>query len=124
MPVSGTHSIVGSTLGFALVAKGTHGIQWQQLGMICKYMYWAIFVHGFDKYIRMFIHFYYYACFHTNVTFTYLCIYACTQMYVYVYSYRHTSSSIRGVATYIHMQHIYTYATYIHMQHIYICIHA
>ena len=36
MPVSGTHSIVGASVGFALVAKGTTGIHWKQLGMICK----------------------------------------------------------------------------------------
>ena len=59
MPVSGTHSIVGSTLGFALVAKGIQGIQWKKLGMICKYIYGEILIQGFVKYfvkyIRMFI---------------------------------------------------------------------
>lgn len=31
MPVSGTHSIVGATLGFAFVVSGTRGVHWKQL---------------------------------------------------------------------------------------------
>lgn len=34
MPISGTHSIVGSVLGFSVVAKGFDGISWWELGKI------------------------------------------------------------------------------------------
>jgi len=36
MPVSGTHSIVGATVGFALVAHGASGVDWKQLAFISK----------------------------------------------------------------------------------------
>jgi len=36
MPVSGTHSIVGATVGFALVVHGAGGVDWKKLGFISK----------------------------------------------------------------------------------------
>lgn len=34
LPVSGTHSVVGATVGFTLVAKGPIGVRWSTLGAI------------------------------------------------------------------------------------------
>lgn len=36
LPVSGTHSVVGATVGFTLTAKGPVGVRWSTLGAIGK----------------------------------------------------------------------------------------
>ena len=34
LPVSGTHSVVGATMGYALVAHGISGVKWKTFGLI------------------------------------------------------------------------------------------
>ena len=34
LPVSGTHSVVGATIGYTLVANGAKGVYWSKFGMI------------------------------------------------------------------------------------------
>ena len=37
LPVSGTHSVVGATIGYALVEHGLKGVQWKKFGLIGLY---------------------------------------------------------------------------------------
>lgn len=34
LPISGTHSIVGATVGYSLVQRGAEGVQWKTLAKI------------------------------------------------------------------------------------------
>ena len=42
LPVSGTHSIVGATIGYALVAMGAESVGWATLGKIGKFVYFTL----------------------------------------------------------------------------------
>ena len=39
LPVSGTHSVVGATIGYTLVATGAKGVYWSKFGMIGKFLF-------------------------------------------------------------------------------------
>ncbi|OBS78780.1 hypothetical protein A6R68_18825 [Neotoma lepida] len=47
LPISGTHCIVGATIGFSLVAKGQKGVKWSELIKIDAPFYLVVL--GFDK---------------------------------------------------------------------------
>lgn len=46
LPISGTHSIVGSTIGFSLVARGTQGLQLKTLGNTIFVKLFGVFIFG------------------------------------------------------------------------------
>lgn len=39
LPISGTHCIVGATIGFSMVAKGHQGVKWMELLRIGDYLF-------------------------------------------------------------------------------------
>jgi len=39
LPISGTHCIVGATIGFSMVARGHQGVKWMELLRIGEYMW-------------------------------------------------------------------------------------
>lgn len=44
LPVSGTHSVVGATMGYALVAHGLSGVKWKTFGLIGEILAWNVHV--------------------------------------------------------------------------------
>ncbi|XP_055792556.1 sodium-dependent phosphate transporter 1-B-like [Salvelinus fontinalis] len=60
LPISGTHCIVGATIGFSLVAKGQHGVRWLELLRIVASWFLSPLLSGIMSgvlfyFVRMFI---------------------------------------------------------------------
>lgn len=47
MPISGTHSVIGATIGFNLVLRGTGSVQWMQIFKVIASWFVSPLLSGF-----------------------------------------------------------------------------